>query len=279
MTRLKTLAAALAATTLLAGVAEAADSAAHPAGTPPAISAQQKQVDAAVGKLSVDGIAAYRDVRLARLAIYEAKPDQARMFVSHAQSALDKAKTDDATFMKAEADLKSPAGMGTAANMAGNDGPKADAGKDAKADTKAASGKTASTQPTKWIPVDAQLVLADDFVVKNKDQAKAIDEANQHLKAGDRKGAIERLKLAGIEVDFTMAVVPLDKTVQGVNDAAKLIQDGKYYEANSALKGVEDGVRFDVIDATAVPQAAKTAKTGTTAASEASGTAAPAKAQ
>ncbi len=83
-----------------------------------------------------------------------------------------------------------------------------------------------------WLPVDAQLVLADDFVARNKDQSKAVDEANQHLQKGDRQGAVDRLKLAGVDVDFTMAVVPLVKTSEGVDQAAKLIADGKYYQAN-----------------------------------------------
>ncbi len=268
MTRLKSLAAALAATTLLAGTAVAAEQAqsSRNAATTQ-MSPQMQKADTDVDRLSMDGIAAYRDVHLARLAIFDAKPDQARMFVSHAQAALDKAKTDETAFTKAEADLKPPAGMGTAATMAGNEGAKTgDAGKDMTKDT----GKTAASgEAVKWLPVDAQLVLADDFVVRNKDQQKSVDEANQHLKAGDRKGAMERLKLAGVDVDFTMAVVPLDKTTQEVNQAAQLIQDGKYYEANATLKSVEDGVRFDVVDTTAVPGKAASArtapaKTGTT---------------
>ena len=267
MTRLKTLAAALAASTLLAGAASAADQAAHPnpstSQTPAApMNAQQRQADADAGKLSTDGADAYRDVHLARMAIYEAKPDQARMFVSHAQSALDKARTDSTAFTKAEADLKPPAGLGTAATMTG--GAKADAAAgqgDAKAAAKPSEGAaTASTQPVAWLPVDAQLVLADDFVARNKDQSKAVDEANQHLQKGDRQGAVDRLKLAGVDVDFTMAVVPLVKTSEGVDQAAKLIADGKYYQANVALKQVEDGVRFDVIDATTVPGHASAAK-------------------
>ena len=225
------------------------------------MSAQQKQAATDAGKVSADGIAAYRDVHLARLAIYEAKPDQARMFVSHAQSALAKAKTDAAAFSKAEADLKPPAGMSTAATMAGNDaGTTADAKDGKRADAKpldanqANGQKAGSTEAVTWLPVDAQLVLSDDFTVQNKDQAKAVDDANQNLKAGDQKGALERLKLAGVDVDFTMAVVPLAKTTQGVDEAAKLIADGKYYEANTGLKQIEDGVRFDVVEATTVPK-------------------------
>ena len=267
MTRLKTLAAALAASTLLAGAAAAADQAAHPTPSAPQAAAapmnpQQRHAETEAGKLSTDGAEAYRDIHLARMAIYEAKPDQARMFVSHAQSALDKAKTDSTAFTKAEADLKPPAGLATAATMAG--GPKADAAAgpgDMKADTKpAAAAGAPATQPVAWLPVDAQLVLADDFVARNTDQSKAIDEANQHLQKGDRQAAVDRLKLAGVDVDFTLAVVPLAKTEQGVDQAAKMIADGQYYQANVALKQVEDGVRFDVIDATAVPKPAAAAK-------------------
>jgi hypothetical protein len=266
MTRLKTLAAALAASTLLAGAAVAADQAAQ--STPAAqqahavpLSPQQRQADADAGKLSTDGADAYRDVHLARLAIFEAEPEQARMFVSHAQSALDKAKTDTAAFTKAEADLKPPAGMAAATLM--GQGAKGQTAPGQQGAAKAADSTAPSTQPVAWLPVDAQLVLADDFVARNPDQSKAIEEANQHLQKGDRQGAVDRLKLAGVDVDFTMAVVPLAKTTQGVDQAAKLIAGGQYYQANVALKQVEDAVRFDVIDARAVPTTASAAKSDT----------------
>jgi hypothetical protein len=296
MTRLTTLAAALAASTLLAGAAVAADQSAEPNQAAPhatatPMTAPQRRADSEAGQLSADGAAAYRDVHLARLAIYEAKPEQARMFVSHAQSALEKAKTDSTAFTKAEADLKPPSGMAGPAPTAGG-APKADAApgpagakdanKDANNDAKSAeaaqpaqAGGAPATQPVTWLPVDAQLVLADDFVARSKDQSKAIDEANQHLQKGDRQGAVGRLKLAGVDVDFTMAVVPLAKTTQEVDQAAKLIADGQYYQANVALKQAEDGVRFDVIDATAVPKVAAAPKpvasgtTGSTAGSAA----------
>lgn len=283
MTRLTTLAAALAASTLLAGAAVAADQSAEPNQAAPhatatPMTAPQRRADSEAGQLSTDGAAAYRDVHLARLAIYEAKPEQARMLVSHAQSALEKAKTDSTAFTKAEADLKPPSGMAGPVPTAGG-APKADAApgpagakvadknankdaKNAEAAQPAQAGGAPATQPVTWLPVDAQLVLADDFVARNKDQSKAIDEANQHLQKGDRQGAVDRLKLAGVDVDFTMAVVPLAKTTQEVDQAAKLIADGQYYQANVALKQAEDGVRFDVIDATAVPKVAAAAKPG-----------------
>ncbi|MGT2479506.1 hypothetical protein ACU4GR_12955 [Methylobacterium oryzae CBMB20] len=89
--------------------AEPNQAAPHATATP--MTAPQRRADSEAGQLSTDGAAAYRDVHLARLAIYEAKPEQARMLVSHAQSALEKAKTDSTAFTKAEADLKPPSGM------------------------------------------------------------------------------------------------------------------------------------------------------------------------
>ncbi len=40
-------------------------------------------------------------------------------------------------------------------------------------------------------------------------------------------------------------VAPLEATISGVDKAAELVDSGHYYEANQALKSVEDGIRFD----------------------------------
>ena len=58
------------------------------------------------GKLSKDGAQGSRDLQLTRLAIFEADPAQAKDMIGKAQAAFAKAKTDDAVFTKAEADLK-----------------------------------------------------------------------------------------------------------------------------------------------------------------------------
>jgi len=81
-------------------------------------------------------------------------------------------------------------------------------------------------------------------------------EANGLLKKGEHKQAMDTLKLANIDVSFVMEVAPLDRTTSGIKEAAKLIEAGKYYEANQALKGVEDGFRFDVRDVDSTPKEA-----------------------
>ena len=257
MTYRKSLAAALVATTMLGGVAIAAEQATQPPAT--RMSPAQKAVDTDVGRLSKDGAQAFRDLHLARVAIYDADPTQAKALIGKAQAALVKARSDEAVFKKAEVDLKTPAEM--------------DAGKTA---TTAASttAKPASTEPVAWLPIDAQLTLGEDFVA-TPEKAAAVADANRSLQKGDKQGALEKLKLAHVDVNFTLAVLPLDKTVAGVDQAATLIGQGKYYEANAVLKTTEDRMRFDVIDAIGTPKAAQTG--ATTSAPDSTGTAKPAK--
>jgi len=100
----KSMAAALVLTTILGGTAYAAEQAVQNNGTQ--ISASQAAVDKDVGKLSKDGAQGFRDLQLTRLAIFEANPSQAKDMIAKAQAAFAKAKTDDAVFTKAEADLK-----------------------------------------------------------------------------------------------------------------------------------------------------------------------------
>lgn len=256
MTYRKSLAAALVATTVLGGAALAADQAVAPAAIHE--TAAQKAAGTEAGKLSKDGAQAFRDMHLARVAIFDADPSQAKDLIGKAQAALTKAKTDEAVFMKAEADLRSPADMHAAAKGATNK---------AAAD---AAGQPAAKDKVAWLPVDAQLTLGEDFVATSE-KAAAVTDANTSLRKGDKQAALQKLKLAGIDVNFTMAVLPLDKTTADVNQAATLIGQGKYYEANALLKTSEDRMRFDVVDAVAVPKATAQA-TGTKTAPDKTGT-------
>lgn len=254
MKKTRTVAAFLAATSLLSGVALAND-AVKPATAPPVTAAQQA-ADKDVGKLSKDGAQAFRDLHLARIAIFDADPTLAKSLIGKAQAALAKAKTDEAVYTKAEADLRSPDKHAAMAKAA-----------DAKtADTKTADAK-ASAQRTAWLPVDGQLTLGEDFVA-TPTKAAAVATANKSLEKGDRKSAIDQLKLAGVDMNFVLAVVPLNQTTTDVDQAASLIGQGKYYEGNALLKKVEDGVRFDMVNVLGTPQkaAAPAATTGSTAA-------------
>jgi hypothetical protein len=233
MLKIWSLAVALASTTMLASAAFAA---AQPtkgatADTKPAAG---QAADRVFGKLSADGLRAFRDVHLARLAIFDGHTDQAKKFVDAAKAAIAKAKNDDAVFVKAEASLKSPAGTSQRTTAQGG-------------------GDNSSTTTTAWLPIDGALTLGEDYAATPA-KAAGVAKANDQLKKGDHKQAMETLKLSGINVSFVMEVAPLDKTINGIDDADGLIWAGLYYEGNQALKGIEDAIRFDVADANGAPE-------------------------
>jgi hypothetical protein len=211
------------------------------AASPAAATAQKSQVaaqdlvDKGETKLSKDGAAAFRGVQAARVAIYEADPDLAKKSIDDASDALEKAQTDSTAFTKAEADLKPRAG--------------------AKPDT----ATKPSTTPVAWLPIDGELTLGENFVA-TPEKSAALAEANKHLAAGDRKAAIDKLKLANVDVFYTIAAVPLAQTVADVDKAKQLIDNGKYYEANAAMKKVVDSVRYDTVAAEAEPKSAEAGK-------------------
>ena len=245
MLRMKSLAVALATTAMLGSCA--AFAAEQPNATSAATANQPagatQTANKELGKLSADGRKAFQEVRLARIAIFDGQADQAKKYVDEAKESIAKAKTDDTGFIKAEASLKPPAGMAQPAAAQGDK-------------------TTQSTTPTAWLPVDGGLTLDEDFVA-TPTKAASVAKANDQLKKGDHKQAMETLKLAEINVALVMEVAPLDKTISGIDTAAQLIDSGKYYEGNQALKGVEDGVRYDVADVSSGPE--KSSSTSDTA--------------
>ncbi len=65
---------------------------------------------------------------------------------------------------------------------------------------------------------------------------------------------MEQLKLADVDAVFVAGLAPLDASTSGIEKAAQLIDQGQYYQANQALKHVEDGVRLDALHITGIPQ-------------------------
>lgn len=221
MRKIIPLAAALVATTALTTTVYALDK------TQPPDAMTQRDF----GKLIKDGHQAMNSVRAARWAIFDAKPDQARKDVENAMRDLKQAKTADVTFLEAEADLKPPANVKQ------------------PGDQNAAPSKN----EVAWLPIDGVLTINDDLTAIPA-KASAVKQANEHLKAGEKKAALDTLKASDVNVSFTMAVVPFDTTTKAVDQASQLIDQGKYYEANQSLMMAENGLRYDVLDINALPQ-------------------------
>jgi hypothetical protein len=74
------------------------------------------------------------------------------------------------------------------------------------------------------------------------------------MQKGETKKAIETLKVNGIDVAMTAELLPVQSAKTHIEDAAKLIGEGKYYEANLALKAVENSVVTEMFDTGAMPK-------------------------
>jgi hypothetical protein len=93
----------------------------------------------------------------------------------------------------------------------------------------------------RYVAFDASLTVADTFV-PTEEKLKHIAKANEHLHKSEKKEALEVLKLGEVDVAFTTRLLPVKLAQQQIADAAKLVGEGKYYEANLALKALEDAV-------------------------------------
>jgi hypothetical protein len=201
---------------------------------------QQAAVDKDFGKVSADGFRAFQDMTLTRLAIFDGRVDDAKKFVNEADTALGKAKTDDTVFTKAEADLKPPTSTAQPAS-------KTIAPATNSLSGAAPAGDKPSDQmkkPIAWLPVDGAITINEDYTA-NPAKTAAVADANKSLKSGDRKAAMEKLKLSDLNVDVALAIIPLEQTITSVRQATDLINSGKYYEASQLLRQAQDNQRFD----------------------------------
>ncbi|WP_407905114.1 YfdX family protein [Escherichia coli] len=164
------------------------------------------QEQSVVSQAGLQGMKAMKDVQYARLALFRGEPDVAGNLVNEAKKIL--------------------------------------AGEQDWASARPLSGKKAPQTGDFYVVIDSGLTLAEDFTVSPEKQ-EAINKANQKLSKGDKKGAIEDLHLAGVDVSETQVLMPLKQTLQKIDSAQTLLNESKYYEANLALKGAEDGVVID----------------------------------
>lgn len=175
-------------------------------------------------KLSEDGYTAMRAVRGARMAIFNGKPELASELLNTARTSLDAAAKEAPSFaLKTETSID---------------------GKLVSSESK--SGKI------DLIPIDAELVLADNFVLTPEKQVH-VDKANAHFKRGAKKEALTELRLGEIDVTYMRVLLPIDATKKHIDEAIKLTGAHKYYEANLAMKAAEDGLLVDSVTLVDMP--------------------------
>jgi hypothetical protein len=182
-----------------------------------------------MARLSSKGSQAFTDIALARAAIFNGQTTEARKLIKAAQGDLKIAAKDDTAVTRTESQLTPPPGAPVSR-----------------------SKPTVTSTPIDWLPVGADITVADDFGTK-PEQANALASANEKLGKGQRVNAMQTLKLANVKVAYTMALVPLKQTTASVDEAAHLIADDKYYQADQKLKSVQDSERYDWLQLTATP--------------------------
>lgn len=173
-----------------------------------------KVAEKEIVKVSKDATMVMRNVRDARFAIFDGQPDEARKNVDAAVTEIANTVRDAQKF--------------------------------------AIDTKTPARKDDIYVPYDAALTVADTFV-PTAENMKHIAKANEHLHKGEKKEALETLKLGKVDVAFTAELMPVKFAQQQINDAAKLISDGKYYEANLALKAIGDAAFAETIAVDATP--------------------------
>ncbi len=170
-------------------------------------------------KLSQDGFNAMRFVRAARVSLFNGKTDQVPELLKDAKTALESAEKEAPSFaVKVSESLN---------------------GKSA--------GTESETEKVDVIPIDASIAVADDYVLTNEKKAH-IAKANEHFKKGQSKEAMEELRLADVDLNYTRTLMPLNSTMKHVDQALKLLGEHKYYEANLALKAAEDGLTIETVN-------------------------------
>lgn len=113
-----------------------------------------------------------------------------------------------------------------------------------------------ATKNDSYVPFNATLALADTFV-PTKEKMEHIAKANEHLRKGEQKKAIETLKLGQVDVSVATSLVPVKFAQSNIQKADKLVSEGKYYEANLALKAIEDAVVIETVGLDRLPKNTK----------------------
>ncbi|ELP5717481.1 YfdX family protein (plasmid) [Enterobacter asburiae] len=157
-------------------------------------------------QIAIQGLNAIRDIQMARLDLFQGHIERAEALTNKASDLLTE---DSADWMKF-----------------------------------ARSDKKANLIDDKYVAIDASIGISEDFI-SSPEKKEAIKRANKKMENGDRKGAVEQLRLAGISVVENVYLMPLKQTRNTVSQAQKLMAEHKYYEANLALKGAEDGIILD----------------------------------
>lgn len=193
----------------------------------------------ALHHLSNDGERALADIVTARQLVAQGKVDQAVPPLYDAQKRLEAARKAETRFNAAESALQ-PAPQHPPA-----------------------PSHQPVTTPTDWVPVGGEFIASDILAPEKK---AAVATANAQLKAGDSQAAAQTMQVVGEDVDFIVALAPLDQMEGAVNRATVFVEGRQPTQAAEALDQALDGIVFvsqdfvETLAPTAAPSSSQPAK-------------------
>jgi hypothetical protein len=209
---------ALAAALALGSVLTLAQAATTTSAVTPATAAHASDSTDAVLQFSQAGHDAFDNIRMARIDLFNGRTDTAMKELKAAQVSLITAKAEAPTFVTKMQTQEMGKVVGT----------------------------TKDTFTADAVPVGGDLVLADNFQMTEQHKP-VLAKANAQLAKGDKKAAVEVLKAGDIDVSYNRQWLPISSAEKNLDKAIHLATAKKYYDANLALKSIEDGVQVDSV--------------------------------
>jgi len=165
--------------------------------------AKTMKADRDLDRASNDTMLTMRDLHEARVAIFNGDMDAARTHVDAARTRINSAVNEAETYAT---DVK-------------------------KAD-----------QGDWYIPYDTSLAVVDTFQPENAKAAANDTKTGMHAKRNEQKNQQEQFRLNEQDIAVSAGLVPVKFAQEHITRASDLIAKGDYYQANLALKAVDDAV-------------------------------------
>ncbi|AOX20573.1 hypothetical protein A0U90_10000 [Kozakia baliensis] len=188
----------------------------------------EKTVSRDFARLSKDGQHAFSDIAQAQQLLasnQSEKVGQAQSLIEDAEARLTKAISDDRAFVKAESELQPAPGHTPPAH-------------------------TPNTTPVHWLPVGGQYVVTDALAPEKQ---TALGNANQHLQQGQTKLVGQDLQVVGTDVDYIVALAPLEPSAGDVHRASVFLDGGDAKDATEALSDALNNILLVSEDVVTTP--------------------------
>ncbi|GBQ09623.1 YfdX family protein [Swaminathania salitolerans] len=185
--------------------------------TPAMAASLQHRADHDFRRLSVDGQKAMGDILQAQQALASNQNGQAQSLIDDADTRLQKAAKDNRAFMKVEGELQPAPSHGAPKRVA------------------------MSGVPLHWLPVGGEYAVTEALAPEKQ---TALAQANQHLRAGDTKLVNQDLEVVGTDVQYVVALAPLEMVSGDVHRASVFIDGGDPKAAKDALQSAVDSILF-----------------------------------